>query len=86
MARVESDIEVKVECVMSNEKSRYATKRESGRMMYGPGCCAHNLVITAERRAQMSRMCKERDDTAKRAHEQKMARRLTIGDQREFYG
>ena len=67
------------------EKSRYATKRESGRMMYGPGCCAHKLVITGERRAQMARLCKERDDAAKRSHDEKMQRRL-VTPQREFYG
>lgn len=25
-------------------KSKYAEKRESGRMMYGPGCCAHKVT------------------------------------------
>ncbi len=34
---------------MAKRKQRnrgYAAKRASGQMMYGPGCCAHDRVIT----------------------------------------
>jgi len=27
---------------MANKESRYAKKRKRGRMLYGPGCCAHD--------------------------------------------
>lgn len=35
-------------------KSKYAAKKESGRQMYGPGCCAHRITaaqIAAHRRS-----------------------------------
>lgn len=32
------------------KKSKYATKKERGNMMYGPGCCAHGIS-----QAQMDR-------------------------------
>lgn len=28
----------------TNTKSRYATKRDQGQQMYGPGCCAHKVT------------------------------------------
>ena len=39
------------------QKSKYATKRESGKMMYGPGCCGHKISdekIAAMKRAAAS--------------------------------
>lgn len=27
------------------KKSRYAEKKESGKQMYGPGCCAHSITM-----------------------------------------
>lgn len=27
------------------QKSKYATKRDSGKQMYGPGCCGHKLTL-----------------------------------------
>lgn len=40
-----------------SQQSKYATKRESGKMMYGPGCCANKmsdgqLASAKARRAQ----------------------------------
>lgn len=29
----------------SRSRSRYAEKLSSGRMMYGPGCCAHTTRV-----------------------------------------
>lgn len=26
-------------------KSRYAEKRDGGKQMYGPGCCAHRITV-----------------------------------------
>ncbi len=41
---------------MSANRSHYAEKRESGKMMYGPGCCANKLtdgnVTSAKARRQ----------------------------------
>lgn len=30
----------------SSRTSRYSAKRNSGRQMYGPGCCAHRVTAT----------------------------------------
>jgi hypothetical protein len=38
--------------------SRYGQKRASGKMMYGPGCCAHSISAEQVRKAR------------ERAHEQ----------------
>lgn len=39
-------------------KSKYAAKKESGRQMYGPGCCAHSVtasqVAAARAKAKLS--------------------------------
>lgn len=53
---------------MSQTKSRYATKRDSGQMMYGPGCCAHTVTdaqIAAAKRNARERL--EREEKAARA-------------------
>lgn len=38
------------------KKSKYAAKRASGQMMYGPGCCAHDRVITEADRIRFAAM------------------------------
>lgn len=46
-------------------KSRYQTKRESGKMLYGPGCCAHTVTVAqveAAKRAAEKRHRVERFD------------------------
>lgn len=34
------------------KKSRYATKRDSGKQVYGPGCCAHSVSASAIERCK----------------------------------
>lgn len=41
-------------------RSRYAEKRDSGQMMYGPGCCAHTITD--------SQIAKAKADAEKRGH------------------
>jgi hypothetical protein len=36
----------------SSQESKYAKKRTSNKMMYGPGCCAHTVTDTDVRRAK----------------------------------
>lgn len=45
----------------TEHKSRYAEKRQSGRMMYGPGCCGHS-VTPAQLMANRRRVAKERGE------------------------
>lgn len=47
------------------KKSKYAEKRESGNMMYGPGCCAHTVQITDAVRERMHKRKKEIEREAK---------------------
>ncbi len=44
-----------------NRRSHYAQKLESGQMMYGPGCCAHSVVITEADRREMRRLREAND-------------------------
>lgn len=39
------------------KKSKYAAKRESGKMMYGPGCCGNSIPMEKirENRAKVKR-------------------------------
>lgn len=34
------------------KKSKYAAKRDSGRMMYGPGCCGNSIPMEKIREAR----------------------------------
>lgn len=46
---------------MAQKKSKYATKRASGNMMYGPGCCAHDRVITPADRERFAELRRENE-------------------------
>lgn len=52
------------EWTMLNRKQRnrgYAAKRASGKQMYGPGCCAHDRVITPADREHFARLRRENE-------------------------
>lgn len=49
---------------MTKRKKRdrgYAAKRARGNMMYGPGCCAHDRVITEKDRLEMAALRRQND-------------------------
>lgn len=52
-------------------KSRYAVKRASGKMMYGPGCCGHSLsqkaIDDAKRDGEIRRRMERFDSIVRRA-------------------
>jgi hypothetical protein len=61
----------------SNGKSKYAAKRASGNMMYGPGCCGHSYAITAEDRRKWAEQ--------RRRNEQHDFRHVTSQEVEAFY-
>lgn len=61
-------------------KSKYAQKRESGKMMYGPGCCAHKTVITQEIRDKWRAKRDERDAQLAKERELAIASRRAFGN------
>lgn len=49
---------------MTKKKQRnrgYAAKKRRGDQMYGPGCCAHDRVITERDREEMRRLVRENE-------------------------
>lgn len=46
----------------SKGTSKYAEKKNSGRMMYGPGCCAHTVSVSQIEAARVRMRQRERDE------------------------